>query len=311
MTHSIVEVNADDAGQRLDRWLKKQRPDLPYVLLQKLLRKGQIRVNGKRAGPDTRLEKGQQIKMPLGTAEGDREMRAHHKPDGAWLRQLVVYEDDDLLVLNKPSGLAVQGGSGLTVHLEMLLDEFMVQGVKPRLVHRIDRETSGLLVLARSAAMARKMMDIFRDRAIEKTYLALCSPPPVEKEGHIDLALDKVNVGTDIEKMQVVKNGRAAQTGYRVISVNGSVALVEFRPLTGRTHQIRVHAAALGFPLLGDKKYGGDCDVLKTRRLPQRVHLHAHKLVFPHPKTGGILELMAPLTDDLCDSWTVFEFPLS
>lgn len=311
MNHDIIEVSEDDDGQRLDRWLKKKRPDLPHVLVQKLLRKGQVRVDGGRAKPETRLATGQKVRMPLGSAADAKGAKGQF--DAEWIHKNIVYMDDELLVINKPSGLAVQGGSGLQMHLEMMLDDFAVRGVAPRLVHRLDRETSGILVMARSAAMARKMGDMFSGRDIQKTYLALVHPIPAAPKGLIDMPLDKLHLGTSMEKMYVTPEGREAQTEYRVLQTNTehNVAAVEFKPLTGRTHQIRVHASAKGFPLLGDKKYDGNIDLLKSVKAPIRVQLHAAQLEFNHPKTGKAMKMRAPLPDDMVASWTGFGFKVS
>jgi 23S rRNA pseudouridine955/2504/2580 synthase len=312
MSVEIIEVNEDDDGQRLDRWLKKQRPDLPYVLVQKLLRKGQVRVDGKRAQPDTRLEEGQKVRMPIGSTEKDGDVRKKKVQQSMSIKDMAVFEDEDLIILNKPSGLAVQGGSGLKIHLEMMLGPFSQRGVLPRLVHRLDRETSGLLILARSAAITRVMTTKFAERQIHKTYLALVSPVPPEKKGRIDLKLRKVSVGKGIETMQVSAGGQEAQTDYEVLATNpNGVALVQFSPHTGRTHQIRVHASASGFPLLGDEKYGGDMEILKSAKVPVRVQLHAARLKFEHPHHGDKMDIKAPLPNDLRASFTAFGFPLS
>lgn len=297
-----IEVTDDENGARLDRWLLKQRPDLNYILVQKLLRKGQIRVDGKRAKPDLRLMAGQSVRMPLG---GQVDVSDNKRPApphvGDHLRPEVIYEDDDVLVFDKPSGLAVQGGSGLKIHLEMMMDEYALNDVPPRLVHRLDRETSGVLLMARSTKVARILGDMFSGREMHKTYLALVSPAPTKTSGLIDLPLDKMNEGSDIEKMHVIDGGRPAQTKYRVVEKNkdSDVALVEFYPLTGRTHQIRVHAAACGFPLLGDDKYGGDLVRLKQAKIRGRVMLHASTLEFSHPITDNKLRLSAPMPEDM------------
>lgn len=313
MSHDVLEVSADDDGQRLDRWLKKKRPDLPYVLVQKLLRKGQVRVDGGRAKPETRLVAGQKVRMPLGSAEDAGEKSRTPIYDSEWLRQYIAFIDDDLIVINKPSGLAVQGGSGLRVHLEMLLDDFAVRDVPPRLVHRLDRETSGLLVMARSAQIARRMGEVFSERDVEKTYVALVSPAPQKPDGHIDLPLEKVAAGKGIEKMQVDEAGRPAQTDYRVLAQNTErdIAAVLFWPRTGRTHQIRVHASAMGFPLLGDEKYGGDMAFFKENHQKPRVQLHAAQLIFDHPRTGKTVKFQAPLADDMAAAFTACGFSVN
>jgi len=311
-THETVIISADDDGQRLDRWLKKQRPDLPYVLVQKLLRKGNIRINGKRARADTRLEQGAEIRMPLGQADDTAAAKKRYSiaPENIDINDYMLFIDDDIMVINKPSGLAVQGGSGLKLHLEMLLEDYVVRGVAPRLVHRLDRDTSGVLILARSAAVARKLGDAFAGREVEKTYIALVHPVPLKQNGLIDAPLAKVMVGTDLEKMQVSPEGQSARTAFRVLAKNRDVdvALVEFTPETGRTHQIRVHAAHAGFPLLGDRKYGGDLSRLRANDLNSRVYLHALRLAIPRPRGGRPVTYTAPIPDDLREAMIAFNF---
>ncbi len=315
MTIETITISEDDDGQRLDRWLKKNASDLPYVAIQKLLRKGQIRVNGKRAVGDARLKSGDLVRVPMGSKPPEVASRSTGRKDSAWLRQFLLFEDDDILAFNKPPGLAVQGGSGLTLHLEMLMDDFVRRGVAPRLVHRLDRDTSGVLVLARSARAARRLTEQFSARETEKIYWALVSPMPRYDKGVITARLEKIQEGKQIEKIAVVDglNGQEAETEYRVLAraVDHNVAWVEFMPRTGRTHQIRVHAAHIGAPLLGDPKYGGDADKAKAVGGADRVHLHAAQLTLTHPRSGKSMTIQAPLPDDLVLSWRGFGFRAS
>lgn len=317
MTHEVIKISADDDGQRLDRWLRKKRPDLPYVLIQKLLRKGAVKIDGKRAKPDARLSAGQEVRVTqsledetgrsrAGSAALKTNLeRADHVP-----KIKVLYQDDTLLVIDKPTGLAVQGGSGLRVHLEMLLDDYIVHGVRPRLVHRIDRDTSGVLVMARTAAAARHLGEQFKGRDVFKSYLALVSPIPTRTTGIIDAPIGKVMAGTDLEQMQVMRDGDPAITKYQVRAKVGTkddekiipVALIEFSPKTGRTHQIRVHAAHIGCPLLGDSKYGGDVELLRKIKIKPRVMLHAASITVTHPKTGETMTFESPMPDDFSKS---------
>jgi 23S rRNA pseudouridine955/2504/2580 synthase len=292
-THVVIE---DDDGQRLDRIVKRLRPTWPHVLVQKLLRKGAIKVDGRRVAMDARVTVGQVITMPL----ADQEQAAPKTPvrprDQGALD--ILYEDHEILVINKPAGLAVQGGSGLTMHLEMILAAHARAGIAPRLVHRLDRETAGVMVVARTARAARRLTEAFTDRRIDKEYWALVSPPPKTTKGTITRRLLKVSKGKNIETMMVDDAGDDAMTDYQVMAIKDSIALVAFRPQTGRTHQIRVHAAHIGAPLLGDGKYGGDETWLKAHGIKPRVMLQARVLGFDHPRSGERMNFTAPLAED-------------
>ncbi len=284
-------VTPDDDGQRLDRWLKKKFPHIPFGQMQKLLRTGQVRVDGKRAKPDTRLAGGQELRLPPMLSNAEVAEKTIDARDHAFIQSLVIYEDEDIVAINKPAGLAVQGGSNITRHVDGMLDGLTgANGVRPRLVHRIDKDTSGILLLARSAEVARRLSETFSGRDIEKTYWALTAPAPKDGKGRIDAALAKGMAGPDIEKMLVdEETGKPAITDYAVLARGPTAALVEFRPLTGRTHQIRVHALVLGAPLWGDRKYGATAG--------DRFFLHARFLDLDHPKTGRPLRLEAPLPE--------------
>ncbi len=309
----IITVIADDEGQRLDRWIKRNAPDLPYVLVQKLLRKGQIRVNGKRAKQDVKLIAGQEVRLPPYTAERKPEVREITDADIDFLRGMIIYEDADVIALNKPCGLAVQGGTNMEDHidgmLEILADK---EGVKPRLVHRLDKDTSGVLLLARSAKVARLLGEFFKDRDVKKTYWALVSPVPEIYDGTIKAPLIKAG-GTNKERMRVdFDEGKHAITEYRVVEVaGGEAAFVAFWPRTGRTHQIRVHAEYMGCPILGDNKYARrdiehehEIIDLEGLNLSRRLHLHAKRVVLPHPtQKNRVLDISAPLPADLIKSW--------
>ncbi|MBI2234233.1 MAG: RluA family pseudouridine synthase [Micavibrio aeruginosavorus] len=310
----IVTVAQDDDGQRLDRWLKKNAPDLPYALLQKLMRKGQIRVDGKRAKTDTRLAAGQEVRIPPSSDEGkqDRYFRAQ-KGDAELLKSMILYDDGDLMVLNKPAGIAAQGGLRVERHIDGLLEHMAdAEGSKPKLCHRLDRDTSGLLVLARSREMAAKMGKAFENKNIRKYYWALVAPAPEENEGSIVAPLAK---GADSFKdMMVVdeENGKFARTEFKVIErAAKKAAFLALWPRTGRTHQLRVHCQAAGFPIIGDEKYGNDdaaADMVQALGLAPRLHLHAARLILPHPGGKGVLDLRAPLPPELRKSWGDFGF---
>ncbi len=306
-----ITVSADDDGQRLDRFLKKHVPDLPYGLAQKLMRKGQVRVDGKRAKTDTRLQEGQEIRIPPFHIDiKERKEKPLSQEEIALAKSLVVYEDDQTLVLNKPSGMATQGGTGQTQHVDRLLAAFVNgEGVKPRLVHRLDKDTSGVLLLARSAGAARKLGEAFKTRQIKKTYLAVVSPVPERDRGEIRAALRKAG-GAGKERMIVDEDeGKKARTLFRVLErVGKRVALVAFWPLTGRTHQIRVHAELAGWPILGDGKYGYDKEPFEAFDLSNRLHLHAYRIMFPHPSNRRMIEVVAPVPEDLRRTWESFNF---
>lgn len=308
-----ITVAEDDHDQRLDRWIKKYAPDLPYALVQKLLRKGQIRVDGKRCKPDTRLGQGQTVRLPpkdhhTRTVTPDR----LNDKDRAFVQSLVIYDDGEIIALNKPAGLAVQGGTGMKHHLDRLLPALNNdKAVTPRLVHRLDKETSGVLLLARSADMARKLGGVFKGRAIRKIYYGLSEGVPDPLQGTIRAPLLKKSSGRDKEKIQIDdEDGKNAITDYQVIdSIAAHAALIAFWPRTGRTHQIRVHATdVLGCPLVGDPKYKkhvigdyGDDEtnednVLDSFKLSDTLHLHAASLEFEHPsKPKQIVKVSAPL----------------
>lgn len=301
-----IKVAEDDHDQRLDRWLKKILPDIPYGLAQKLIRQGQLRVDGKRAKPDTRLRAGQDVRIPpvTGAAQGPRKISPQ---DAAFIHSLVIYDDGDVMAINKPQGLATQGGTNIKKSVDALLDALKdKKGVRPRLVHRLDRDTSGILLLARSAEAARRLGDIFKGRHIKKIYWALVAPTPQIPSGTIRGAIRK---GAQ-DRMEInEESGKPATTEYTVIESTGEgAAFVAFWPRTGRTHQIRVHAQWIGSPILGDEKYGEDREDLDGMEKSQRLHLHARRIILPHPSRKGVLDITAPLPPDLAKSWKSFGF---
>ncbi|NCT41688.1 MAG: RluA family pseudouridine synthase [Alphaproteobacteria bacterium] len=319
-----IEVKADDDGQRLDRWIKKYVPEIPYALAQKLMRKGQIRVGSKRAKAETRLETGQTVRIP---PVDDKSQPIKHKltdKDKAFIKDMVIYEDADVIVLNKPSGIATQGGSKQSRYIDLYLEAFTnKEGVKPRLVHRLDKDTSGILLLARSANVARKLGDAFKGRDIKKIYWAITSPAPETPEGTIKAPLSKAG-GSNKERMVVdEEEGKMAITDFVILeSAMSSAAFVAFWPRTGRTHQLRVHAELIGCPIVGDKKYSrlpeqeewhearrkAEAD-LNGMDLANRLHLHARRIILPHPtNTGKMLDITAPLPPELRKSWKALGF---
>ena len=311
-----LTVAADEAELRLDRWFRRRFPELGHGRLEKLLRTGQVRVDGKRAKSGLRLTAGQTVRVPpLASGQG-RIARPKPLPridpqEAEALQARVLYKDDWLIVLDKPAGLAVQGGSGLGRHLDALSEALRFGAAeKPRLVHRLDKDTSGVLVLARSAAAARHLTAAFRGQEARKTYWAAVAGVPERRQGRIDLPLAKGRAGPEtIEKMATGAGGQPAVTLYRVVQAAGRrAAWLVLRPLTGRTHQLRAHCAALGHPILGDGKYGGRAAFLQSGSLAQRLHLHARELAIPHPADGTTLRVSAHLPAHMAETWARLGF---
>ena len=298
---AVVEVQGGEAGLRLDRWFQRHYPALSHGRLEKLLRTGQVRVDGRRAQAGDRLAAGQQIRIPPLApdlrAAGMQTDRIIDPRAAAALVASVIHRDAHVIALNKEPGLAVQGGSRTTLHVDGLLDALRFGAPeRPRLVHRLDKDTSGLLLLGRSAAAAAKLAEAFRARTTMKEYWAVVAGVPKAARGTIDLPLTKATGGAHGRESMVVDEaaGDRAVTDYETVDVAGKrAALLVLRPLTGRTHQLRVHCAALGTPILGDGKYGGDRAFIDAPGLARTLHLHAARLVLPHP-AKGTLRLFAP-----------------
>ncbi len=303
-------VTQDEADIRLDRWFKRHYPELPFGRLAKLMRTGQIRVDGKRVEGAERLEPGQVIRVPplgdLDSPPPPRPIDPHVAKD---LQQMVLHRDEDVIVMNKPTGLAVQGGTGTTRHLDGMLDALKFElNERPRLVHRLDKDTSGIIVLARNALAASKLAAAFKDRETEKIYWAITARVPVPDEGTIDLRLAKKGSPQGERVAVDGEEGLKAVTEYEVIDFASSrAALVRLRPITGRTHQLRVHCAAMGTPILGDAKYGGADAIIHGVEYMRSLHLHARRLKVPHPR-GGFLEVTAPIPPHMKATFAYFGF---
>ncbi len=288
-------VAADEGEQRLDRWLRRAFPQAPQALLQRLLRSGQIRVDGRRAKADTRLAAGQQVRLPPQLMASEPETRVERPLDPDLveaLRQSILYEDAWVMALNKPAGLAVQGGSGQQQSIDRLAAGLVPQGAPaPRLVHRLDRDTSGVLLLAKRADAARHLAESFKGRQARKLYWALVQGVPKRRAGRIDRSLAKRGA-EGRQRMQGDREGLQAETLYATAAIAPPKAsLLLLAPLTGRTHQLRAHLEAIGHPILGDAKYGARKDPAFPE---QGLMLHAAELALPHPEDETTLRIAAP-----------------
>jgi 23S rRNA pseudouridine955/2504/2580 synthase len=307
-------VGAGEDGMRLDRWFKTHYAGLPHSRLEKLLRTGQVRVDGGRAKSSTRLAEGQTIRVPplpdVPPPPAPRQRLT--KADRDFLASITLYEDDDLLVLNKPSGIAVQGGTKTPHHIDRLL-EGMGDGpeTRPRLVHRLDRDTSGVLVIAKRRSVAAKLGKAFQTRSVRKIYWALTQGVPKPPQGKIEAALVKATgpEGDRVRKARPGEQDRAqsAVTHYAVVDRAGqAVAFVSLKPVTGRQHQLRAHMAILGHPILGDEKYPSGAEL--PAGIADRLHLHARRISFPHPSGEGTVDVTAPLPGHMRQSFALFGF---
>jgi 23S rRNA pseudouridine955/2504/2580 synthase len=307
-----MTVGTAEAGVRLDRWFRRRWPHLTQGQLAKLIRSGQVRVDGGRARPDTRLEAGAQVRVPPlpdKPPEGAQKRDGLDPRDIAFARSLVIYEDEEVLALDKPSGLAVQGGTKTHRHVDRLLSAWGEGLERPRLVHRLDRDTSGVLVLGKTPAAAAKLGGAFARRRTEKTYWALVAGLPKPGEGVLELPLAKKGVG-DREMMVPAdpKDPRAetAETEFVTLArAADKVAWMALWPHTGRTHQLRAHMLALGHPILGDPKYNTEASRALSGGL--KLQLHARRLVLPHPSRGTLM-LEAPISPELRAGFERFGF---
>ncbi len=305
----LTVVEAED-GVRLDRWFRRRWPHLSNVQIQKLARSGQIRVDGARAKAETRLAAGAQVRVPPLPDAPPQELRdTLSSHDRAFVRGLVLYEDDEVLALNKPAGLAVQGGTKTHRHIDRLLAAWGDGPKRPRLVHRLDRDTSGVLMLGKSPAAAAKLAGAFARRRSQKTYWAIVAGIPKPAEGVIDIPLAKTGFG-DREMVAPAdpKDPKAdpAQTEFVTISRAAQTATwLALKPVTGRTHQLRAHLLAVGHPIIGDPKYRTEASAALSGEL--KLQLHARRIVIPHP-SGGELVLEAPISPELRAGFERFGF---
>ena len=316
-----ITVSQKDAGLRLDRWFKLHFPDVGHSYLQKLLRTGQIRLDSKRVEAGVRIEPGQEIRVPriirepakvrAEPAPSPRPPPGLSKADRTFIEAMILYEDDDVLVLDKPFGIAVQGGTGTKRHLDGLLagmaDRF---GDRPRLVHRLDRDTTGVLLVAKTRDAAAKLGKTFQTRSAAKTYWALVHGVPRPPQGRIEAALVKA-AGPDGDRVRKAEAGEQEQamhatTHYSVVDrVGQKAAWVSLKPVTGRQHQLRAHMALINHPIIGDNKYD-DGRELPAENMEPRLHLHARRLIIPHPRPGApTIDVTAPLPPHMLATWAL------
>lgn len=310
-------VTADEADIRLDRWFRRHFPGLPQSAIQKFCRTGRVRVDGHRADAATRLAPGQEVRIPpLPAAPAQPASRPVDPGVAEDVQSLVIYHDDNVIVINKPHGLPVQGGPGITRHLDAMLDALRLGSAeRPRLVHRLDRDTSGVLLLARTPGVAAKLAALFRGRDVQKTYWAVTARRPIPPAGRIDLPLKRID-GARGERTMVAELGdpKAARavTEFRTLDHAGQkLAWLELQPLTGRTHQLRVHCVAIGAPILGDVKYArpdqNGAFAATVDGLPTGLHLHARAVALPHP-AGGTLVVEADLPPHIAQTFSMLGF---
>ena len=305
-------VARDEDGMRLDRWFATHFPQVAFGHLQKLLRSGQVRVEGGRVKTSTRLNSGQVVRIPPVGEPPERAASSPDSKDAQFLRDLILYEDDDIYVFNKPHGLASQGGSGTKRHMDGLLKSLTnKQGEAPRLVHRLDRDTSGCLIVAKTRAAATHFGKVFSSRSARKIYWAVVWGNPHPRQGSISCFLAK-QATTDGEQMVVVPNGTpGAQHSMSYYSTTDTAARrfawVTLKPVTGRTHQLRVHMAQLGNPILGDPRYFNIENWEAPEGLVDGLQLHARRISLPLPG-GNRLDVSAPLPPHMAKTFAALGF---
>ncbi|GGA31395.1 RluA family pseudouridine synthase [Neptunicoccus cionae] len=327
-----IAVAEDAAEQRLDRWLRRMFPHVSQGRVEKMCRKGDLRVDKGRVKANTRLQPGQVVRIPPlpdpGTVAAKPEA-VISDADAKLMQDSVIYRDDDIIVLNKPAGLAVQGGSGQTRHIDGLADALRFgMDTKPKLVHRLDKDTSGVFVMARTGRAAAGLAKSFHLRTTRKIYWAMVAGSPFPKMGTVRYGLVKAaghgphGAGERMhcihpDEVEQTEGAKRATTDYAVIEAVGQrAAWVGLVPITGRTHQLRAHMAEIGHPIIGDGKYGTNSQVNEGDgwgaqlggSVSRKLHLHARSLAIPHPVSGAKMTFTAPLPDHMAQTWDFFGF---
>jgi 23S rRNA pseudouridine955/2504/2580 synthase len=315
-----LRVTDAENDMRLDRWFRLHFPEVGYTYLQKLLRSGQVRVDKKRAQANDRLLSGMEVRVPAVVRQPKRQTPGLKAPlgiskaDRDAIEKMILYEDDHVLVLNKPFGLAVQGGTGTKKHIDGMLEGMADRfgGERPRLVHRIDRDTTGILLVAKTRQAATKLGRTFQTRSAAKTYWAVIRGVPKPPQGKIEAALVKAS-GPDGDRVRKALPGEQdramhATTHYAVVDrAAHKAAWVSLKPVTGRQHQLRAHMHMIGYPIIGDNKYEGDLN-MPAENIEKKLHLHARRLIIPHPITGAKIDVTAPLPDHMRRTFDLLGF---
>lgn len=309
-----MTVTADEDSMRLDRWMRHHFPGVTHSYVQKLIRSGQIRVDSKRVQANARVHDGAEVRVPKVVRDtpkskpGGEVKPQVSKSDRDLIESMILFEDDDVLVLNKPFGLAVQGGTSTYHHIDGILSGMVDRfGDRPRLVHRLDRDTTGVLLVAKSRQAASRLGRVFQTRSAAKTYWALVTGVPKPPQGKVEVPLVKAT-GPEGDRMRKARPGEQEQamhatTHYSVIErVGRKAAWVSLKPVTGRQHQLRAHMQILGHPMIGDNKYG-DGHELSDENLDAKLHLHARRLVIPHPRQDAKIDVTAPLPNHMLKSF--------
>lgn len=315
-----VPVHKDDAGIRIDRWFKRHYPGVSFGRLQKMMRKGEVRLDSKRVKGDERIEPGQMIRVPpiddadaagVSSAGPKREQKRHMSDaEIKEVQSWVLYRDDDVIAINKPAGLPTQGGTGQTRHLDGMLDALRFGSHhRPRLVHRLDKDTSGVLLLGRTPNAAAALANAFKTKETDKRYWALVMGCPKQRDGRIILKMSKAPIKGN-ERMVVASDGQHSLTDYAVVDNAGAeAAWFALKPHTGRTHQLRLHCAEMGHPIVGDGKYGG-AEAFLSGSISKKLHLHSQSVSFPHP-SGGRMTVSASMPPHMAASFEMLGFDIS